>query len=302
MNGKKVILGTRGSKLALIQTDITAAALKAADPALTVEIKIIETQGDSNFSPIPLDTVGKGWFTKEIEQALSDGSIDLAVHSLKDLEVEGPPGLIINTFLSREDPRDALVTKNNEPLEKLPAGAVVGTDSIRRKVQLLAIRPDLKVESVRGNVPTRLGKMDAGNYDALVLAAAGLIRLGLQNRIAQYFEPNEITPAPGQGILAVQSRADDTAVQTLLSQINDAHAARAAHIERSFSRMVGGGCKAPVGAHMWEEAETVYCIGMLARDDGSIVRDIASAPLQACDTLGEELAKKLLSLRDHANI
>jgi hydroxymethylbilane synthase len=302
MNGKKVILGTRGSKLALIQTDITAAALKAIDPSLEVEIKIIETQGDSNFSPIPLDTVGKGWFTKEIEQALSDGSIDLAVHSLKDLEVEGPPGLVINTFLSREDPRDALVSKNNEPFEKLPAGAIVGTDSIRRRIQLLALRQDLKVESVRGNVPTRLSKLDAGNYDALVLAAAGLIRLGLKNRIAQYFEPNEITPAPGQGILAVQSRGDDTAMQTLLLRINDERAARAAHIERSFSRMVGGGCKAPVGAHMWEEGETIYCIGMLAGDDGSIVRDIASAPLKESDTLGEELAKKLLSLRDHANI
>lgn len=297
-----MILGTRGSSLALIQTDITAAALKAIDPALEVEIKIIETQGDSNFSPIPLDTVGKGWFTKEIEQSLIDGTIDLAVHSLKDLEVEGPLGLVINTFLSREDPRDVLVTKNGEPLEKLSPGAVVGTDSIRRKVQLLAMRPDLKVESVRGNVPTRLSKLDAGSYDALVLAAAGLLRLNMKERIAQYFEPNEMTPAPGQGTLAVQSRADDAAVQSLLSRINDERAARAAIIERAFSKTVGGGCKAPVGAHVWEENGTVYCIGMLAQSDDSIVRDTASAPLGACDTLGADLAKKLLSLRDHASI
>lgn len=304
---RTVVIGTRGSALALVQADIAAAALRAADPSLAIEVKVITTQGDVNQAPIPLDENGKGWFTKEIEAALLDASIDIAVHSLKDMADEQPPGLALGAYLPREDARDALVTRDGRPLEQLPNGAVIGTDSIRRQVQMLAMKPDARMESLRGNVPTRLKKLDDGvaasedgsPYDAIILAAAGLKRLGLEQRVTRYFSFEEMTSAPGQGIMAVEARASDAEMLALLARVNDEEAARAAHIERAFSRAMGGGCKSPVGAYAHRDGDTVRLVGMTLDIAGRIVRDEKAAPVAASGDLGEMLAQELLARGGH---
>lgn len=290
----KVIIGTRGSALARAQADITAAALRALDPETDVSIKLIQTRGDIDQSPIPLDQVGKGWFTKEIEKELLEGNIDIAVHSLKDMAEEIPEGLVIGAYLSRENPRDALVTKNGESFEALPAGAIVGTDSIRRKLQLLALRSDLTVKSIRGNVGTRLEKLKTEDYSAVVLAIAGLTRIGLAERAVHLFEPDEMTPAPGQGILALEVKQNDAKLQKLLAAINDSEAERAARIERSFSKTIGGGCKSPIGAYAFREGDDYVLIGMRADSESNIRREHVRAPVEASEQLGDVLAQKLL--------
>jgi hydroxymethylbilane synthase len=269
-NSKKdIIIGTRGSELALKQAEIVRVKLIAIDKNLEVEIKIIKTEGDINQAPIPLDVVGKGWFTKEIETALLKKEIDIAVHSLKDLPEDLPKGLMLGAYPEREDPRDCLVSKNNVKLRDLSKGAIVGTDSLRRKVQVLAIRGDLIVKSIRGNVPTRVKKMDEGQFDAVILAVAGLKRLNLEDRIAEYFEPNVLTPAPGQGILAVEIRKDDEEIRRIVGIINDDLVGKSATIEREFSAMVGGGCKAPVGAYASCTEKECRLIVMVAEDENS---------------------------------
>jgi len=294
----RIVIGTRGSALALKQTQIAAVALGAVTDRPVV-VRVIETKGDIDHRPIPLDSIGKGWFTKEIEEALLGGQIDLAVHSLKDLPGELPAGLVIGAYLSREDARDVLVTKHGEVLKDLKPGATIGTDSTRRKVQLFALRSDLAVRSIRGNVPTRVQKMDDGQYDAIVIAAAGLIRLGMQERIAQYFSPQEITPAPGQGILAIEARANDAAIALLLHTINDPAVERIARIERLFSAQLGGGCKSPVGAYAYADGQNMRLIGMFA--ETKLLRKEMTAPLKKSDHLGIALAEQLLK-ESHASV
>jgi hydroxymethylbilane synthase len=213
------------------------------------------------------------------------------------MAAEQPPGLSIGAYLPREDARDALITKRGEQLKDLPPGAVIGTDSDRRRIQILALRPDLRVESLRGNVPTRLEKLAAQNYDAVILASAGLKRLGLGSRITRYFSIDEMTPAPGQGTLAVQARTGDGAFDELLAHINDADAARASQMERSFSATVGGGCKAPTGAYAAREGAEGVFTAMIVADDGRIMRDTLRAPWRESAPLGEALARKLLAAR-----
>ncbi|MDO8518009.1 MAG: hydroxymethylbilane synthase [bacterium] len=287
-------IGTRGSDLALKQADITKRALLRAEPALEIEIQIIKTEGDTNQSPIPLDVVGKGWFTKEIEQALLGGAIDIATHSLKDLPESLSPGLHIGAYLEREDARDVLVSNNNRILDALPRGAVIGTDSLRRKVQILALRSDLVVVSIRGNVPTRIQKLASGDYDALVLASAGLKRLGMEDTITQYFEVGDMTPAPGQGTLALETKVGGAELQKLLTAIQDTDAAEASNIERSYSLAMGGGCKSPTGAYAFREGDQWVLLGMRADSSMRIVREEMRAPLGESAQLGEMLAKKLL--------
>jgi hydroxymethylbilane synthase len=294
-------IGTRGSALALIQADIAAAALRAAAPDISFEIHIIETHGDTNQDPIPLDTVGKGWFTKEIEQALLSNEIDLAVHSLKDVAEDMPPGLSLGAYLPREDARDALVSRNGETLPQLKSGAIVGTDSARRKVQILSLRPDLRVESMRGNVLTRLDKITSGEYDAAILAAAGLKRLDLENRISHFFSPEEITPSPGQGILALQSRAEDSALRALLEKSNDLEASLVAQVERTFSRAIGGGCKAPTGAYAWRENTDCMLLAMIVGNDSGILRKAFRTPWSDCSHLGQTAAQEFLSQINHGS-
>lgn len=293
---KPIVIGTRGSKLALIQAQLAADALKEIGSDTTVEVRVITPQGDRDkTTPIPLDTIGKGWFSQEIEQELLDGRIDIAVHSLKDMLTELPKGLTIGAYLRREDARDVLLTKHGGPLEKLRKGAVIGTDSTRRQVQMLAMRPDFVMKSLRGNVPNRVEKLATEEYDAIILAAAGLIRLDMQNHIVRYFEPDEMTPAPGQGIIAVETRADDPTLLSLLAKVNDTDAATAAHTERSFSERMGGGCKSPTGAYAWRTGSSWSLIGMVQRSDGSLVRDSISAEENMEDQLSVTLAERLLA-------
>lgn len=237
----KLIIGTRGSQLSLAQTEIIKEKLQRFFPKTQIEIKIIKTTGDINMNPVPLDTVGKGWFTKELDKALLDGRIDLAVHSLKDLPEELPEGLIIAAIPEREDAREALVSKNNISFEKLKKGAVIGTDSTRRQSQILQKRPDLKVKSIRGNVITRLKKLESGEFDGIFLAVAGLKRLGLANCITQYFSEKDFIPSPGQGALAITIKKNNKILLHQLKKINHEETLIAVTAERAFSRALGGG-------------------------------------------------------------
>lgn len=292
---RKVVVGTRGSALSLKQVDIATRALRAATPGLEIEVRVIVPRGDRDkTSPIPLDQIGKGWFSEEIERELLDGTVDIAVHSLKDLQQELPNGLAIGAYLRREDARDVLITKHGEPLERLRSGAVVGTDSLRRQVQMLALKPDAVVKSLRGNVPNRIEKLKSEAYDAIVLAAAGLKRLNMQDRITRFFEPSEMTPAPGQGIIAIETREDDSRMRELLETANDADAQHAFEIERSFSTVVGGGCKAPTGAYARREGDRWHLVGMVAREGGAgVLFDDETGGAE----IGERLARRMLSQR-----
>lgn len=248
MSARSFVVGSRGSKLALRQTEIASAALTATSPGLALESRIIHTEGDRAAESLSA-LGGRGVFVIEIEQALLRGDIDIAVHSLKDLPSAETPGLTIAAALTRDDPRDALVTKSGGALADLPPGAVVGTGSPRRACQIAALRPDLVIKDIRGNVDTRLRKVQEGEYDAALLAAAGLDRLGWLDRAAQVFEPEEMLPSVGQGILAVQVRSDDAEALAVVSAVDDAASRAAAIAERAFERRLGGGCHAAIAAY-----------------------------------------------------
>ncbi len=240
--------GTRGSRLALWQTDLVASRLRQAWPGLQVERVLITTLGD-RVSDVPLPRIGdKGIFTRELEDALRAGTIDLAVHSLKDLPTELPPGLVIAAILERADPRDALVGPSPVTIDTLRAGARVGTSSLRRRAQLLARRPDLDVRDLRGNVPTRVDKVLAGDLDAAVLALAGLTRLGLSDHVVEVFGTDVMLPAPGQGALAVEIRADDQRTAAWVAPLDDRDTRLATTAERTMLAQLEGGCQAPIGA------------------------------------------------------
>lgn len=288
-------LGTRTSQLALWQTNHVMAQLQAHWPQLQYELVHHITQGDKRLDrPLP-EIGGKGLFTAELEEALRRGEIDIAVHSLKDLPVEDAEGLIIGAILSREDTRDVLVARQRWTLATLPKGAIIGTSSLRRQAQLLAARPDLDVRSIRGNVDTRLRKVMSGEYDAAVMAGAGLSRLGLTEHIVEWLAPETMLPAPGQGALAVQCRADDPVVHTLLSAIHDSVAAATTTAERQLLFRLGGGCSAPVGA--WavvaDDGQTVLR-ARIASVDGCSVFD-ASGTGNAPDEVAALVAEQLLA-------
>jgi len=245
---KHIRIGTRGSRLALTQTEIISKFLRKRD--YDVEIIIISTTGDQ-LADVPIDKIPeRGIFVSAIEQALLSGKIDLAVHSLKDLPAGDTPGLIIAATPAREDPRDVLVGRTAPTIKQLPSGAVIGTSSTRRRAELLQIRPDLSIIDIRGNVDTRLRKLDEGNYDAICIAAAGLHRLGLQGRITQYFDPADVIPAPGQGALALQTRQNSHNIIKIMAEIDDLATAKATQIERQVLTSIGGGCNAPVGIYV----------------------------------------------------
>jgi hydroxymethylbilane synthase len=301
----RIVIGTRGSALALKQTELVRQALLGVDNTLSVDVKIIATQGDTDARPIPLDVVGKGWFSMEIERCLQTGEIDLAVHSLKDLPEKLAEGLVIGAVTEREDARDVLVLKRHKNLKELPNGAVIGTDSIRRKVQLLALRPDIKVESMRGNVPTRLEKLLASDshYDGIMLAAAGLHRLGLAKEITEYVDIEVVAPAPGQGALAVELMASNKKLAALVARINHAATDREVRAERAFSMAVGGGCKKPVGAYAISKKdssgkETLRLMGMIGTS--AIVRGDITGSFNEAQEIGIKLARRLLAEVDAA--
>src|SRR5258708_308685 len=292
---KKIVIGTRGSQLALIQTDIVKKLLHTCIPDVQIDIQVIHTKGDKDMHPVPLDTIGKGWFTKEIDKALLEGSIDIAIHSLKDLPEILPEGLIIAAIPEREDAREALVTRDNVPFVRLKKGAIIGTDSNRRKVQVLHKRPDLVVKSVRGNVNRRLEKLDNGDYDGLFLAVAGLKRLGLENRITEYFSVADIIPSPGQGALAVVIKKNNISLFSLVTQLNHQQAVTATSAERVFSKKIGGGCKMPVGVYAECFGNTITLHGVLGSLDGEhLIRDSIQGNIHASVTLAQTLATRLL--------
>ncbi len=295
MSTAKITIGTRGSRLALMQANLVAQALKSQNPKLNISIKIIVTKGDKDHSPIPLDSVGKAWFTKEIEDALMQGEIDLAIHSLKDLPPEPPEDLRTTVVLERDDPRDVLVSKVASSLASLPINAVVGTDSIRRKAQLLYHRPDLRVKSIRGNVDSRLEKLETEDYDAIVLAAAGLTRLGLTQHITQYFTPGEFVPASGQAVLAAEIRQDDVEIWELLSGIQDSDTVLACQAEQVFARIIGGGCKLPVGCYAQIQGDKVTVYGMVGSMDAkhTVMKSVQGSKSDGVK-ITTKLAKELL--------
>lgn len=288
-------IATRESPLALWQAEHVAARLRAAHPGLDVGLVPMTTQGDQLLSA-PLSAVGgKGLFVKELEQAMLEGRADLAVHSMKDVPVQQPPGLALVCFLAGEDPRDAFVSNRFERLDALPQAAKVGTSSLRRQTQLRALRPDLVVRELRGNVGTRLRKLDAGEYDAILLAAAGLIRLGLGARIAQAFAPERFLPAIGQGIVGIECRADDARTQALLKPLHDPASATRLAAERAMNARLGGACQVPVAGYAVISGARLRLDGLVGAPDGSRqVRDWVEGEASAAAALGEQLAQKLL--------
>ena len=264
-------VGTRGSRLALAQTQLVLDALRAAHPGALFEMSEITTQGDRDTKPLS-EIGGQGVFTKAIEDALLRGEIDIAVHSMKDLPPRLTDGLTIAAVPSRGDPRDALVTKDGRALADLPPRARIGTGSARRAVQLKALRPDVECVDIRGNVDTRIRKVDDGEYDAIVVAMAGLERLGLAARASQVFSVDEMVPSPGQGALAVQVCSGDESTISLVSRIDDQATRRAIDQERAFLEELGAGCSLPAGGYAWHEVDELRFMTMLADEHGQIHR------------------------------
>ncbi len=286
-------IGTRGSKLALAQTHWVADRLRDAHPGLEVETRVIGTRGDATQAAnVPLSSFGeKGIFAKELETALLAGEIDLAVHSMKDLEHTLPDGLVIAAVPPREDPRDALI---GSTLDALPPGARVGTGSVRRRALLLSRRPDLQLLEIRGNIDTRLRKWREGQYDAICLAVAGLNRLGLQENIAEILDPDWFTPDPGQGALAIEARRDDNDTRRLLNAVHDIEAHNVTRAERRFLRAIGGGCKTPMGALATSYGKMLSLTGMVAAPDGSVILRLTEVdPGGRHQALGQSVADKL---------
>jgi len=287
----KLTFATRPSALARWQTNHVIHLLQAAWPALECTEKAFTTTGDRVLDrPLP-EIGGKGLFTSELENALLAGEVDAAVHSLKDLPVEDTPGIVIAAIPERESAFDVLVSANGKSLADLPEGAKVGTCSVRRTAQLLALRPDLTILPLRGNVDTRVRKVQDGEYDAIVLAHAGLARLGMQDRIAETFPLNVMLPAPGQGALAVQCRADDEETIKLLAAIHDPLTADAVGAERAFLASLGGGCSVPVAAFAQRNDESVILTGAVLSPDGK-----QAIRLSAVDRDPHELGERLAGL------
>ena len=295
-----IVIGSRGSPLAMWQANHVRDAIMAGNEHLRVDIKIIKTKGDQALAAENFSSLVKGLFTKEIENELLAGSVHLAVHSLKDLPTElADDRLDVAVITKREDPADVLVSKNGLLLDELPAGAEVRTGSLRRKSQLLHKRPDLKVSPVRGNVQTRLGKLDESDSDAMILAAAGLVRCGLSSRITERLDPTDFLPACGQGALAIEIKKDDDQLRKILTPLDHKPTRLAVIAERSFLADLGGGCQVPVGAYgrFKNSGPKLTLTGMVSSLDGcEMLRDIVEADVQDdadAEKLGLALAAKL---------
>ncbi len=288
-----IIIGTRGSKLALWQADFVASLLQEK-AGISTEQKIIKTKGDKILD-VALAKVGdKGLFVKEIENELLAGTIDIAVHSMKDLPTEIPEGLTIAASSRREDFRDALVSLKYNSFSELPQGAVVGTSSLRRRAQLLALRPDIDAKDIRGNVETRLRKMEEGEFDAILMAVAGLKRLGYTENIKHKFNLSEMIPAVGQGAIAIEARANDKDVLQALDKINDAATLSQIKAERTLMNELQGGCQVPIGAVAKVIDGQLKIKGIVASLDGArIIREEVSGATDAPEALGKKLADKL---------
>lgn len=288
-------IATRKSALALWQAEHAAAALRRAHPGLTVELIGMTTRGDKLLDAPLAKVGGKGLFIKELELGLMEGSADIAVHSMKDVPVEFPEGLALAVIMKRADPRDAFVSNRYRHPDQLPPGARVGTCSLRRQCQLAARYPNVQLLNLRGNVNTRLAKLDAGEFDAIILAAAGLQRLQLQARIAHYFEPEECLPAIGQGAIGIECRSGDNRIEDYIAALDDAGAKTLIKAERALNARMQGSCQVPVAGYAVAETGQLYLRGLVGMPDGSrIIRGEIRGPASQAERLGENLAEDML--------
>ncbi|MEW6730609.1 MAG: hydroxymethylbilane synthase [Acidobacteriota bacterium] len=289
-------IGSRGSKLALWQANWVKERLEQRFPGTEVTIQIIKTTGDKFQEAAPPDSLPKGLFTKEIQDAMLRNEVDVAVHSLKDLPTDLHENLCLAAITKREEAHDALICRGSTKLQELPNGARIGTSSTRRRSQLLNLRPDLKVEELRGNVDTRLRKLDDGEYDAILLAAAGLIRLGLKERISELLSADLIVPAVGQGALAIETRSDDKDTQKFVRVLNHKATRITCTAERVFLAALGGGCQVPIAAYGEIEAGKLTLRGCVASIDGTtVIKRAITGPVEEAEFLGNKLAEKVLA-------
>lgn len=293
---QRIRIATRKSALALWQAEFVKAELLKHHPKLTVELVPMSTQGDKILDTPLAKIGGKGLFVKELETAMLEDRADIAVHSMKDVPVEFPDGLMLSTICEREDPRDAFVSNQFRAIAELPPGAVVGTSSLRRQCQLKALRPDLQVRDLRGNVNTRLAKLDNGEFAAIILAAAGLLRLGFAERIAGYLPVEQSLPANGQGAVGIECRTSDQRVQALLAPLEHGITRNCVLAERAMNRRLQGGCQVPIGAFATQHGEQITLRGLVGSLDGSeIIRDQVQGPASSAEALGQQLAERLLA-------
>jgi len=297
MKARNIVIGSRGSQLALWQANWVKSELERLHDNADIDIRIIATSGD-NIQDVPLAKIGgKGLFVKEIEEALLANEIDLAVHSMKDVPMELPTELGISVITKRENPLDALISKNGEKLADLPQGATIGTSSLRRSSQLLKYRDDFKIHPLRGNVDTRLRKVEEGKYDAILLASAGLNRLGWANRITEEISHDILLPAMGQGALGIETRLDDTRIYDFISTLNHEQTHYAVSAERSLVGRLDGGCQVPIGAYARVEKGLITLKGLVASLDGEIIYKLENVgPVDDAINIGQELGAQLLKM------
>lgn len=296
MNQPILRIATRKSPLAMWQATHIKERLETAHPGLHVEIMGMMTQGDKLLATPLAQIGGKGLFVKELEKALYEHQADIAVHSIKDMPVELPDGLTLATICQREDPRDVFVSNNYASFDTLPKGAVVGSASLRRQCQLKALRPDIEVQTIRGNVGTRLRKLDEGKYDAIILAAAGLKRLALEEKIQHFFDPDTFIPAIGQGALGIECREADQLTLDRLSVLDHVETKQCVKAERAVSLRLGGSCQAPIGAHATIVNHQLKLTGLVGQLDGKkILRSEVAGEIDQPEKVGEALADELLS-------
>ncbi len=295
MSDQTIRIATRKSPLAMWQAEHVADALRRAHPDLEVKILGMSTQGDKILDTPLAKIGGKGLFVKELEERMLSGDADIAVHSMKDVPVELPAGLHLTVILEREDPRDAFVSNHHASLTVLPQGARVGTSSLRRQCQLADRRPDLEIIPLRGNVNTRLRKLDEGEYDAIILAAAGLLRLGFAERIRSFISTEDSLPAIGQGAIGIECRTDDARVNDLLQPLHHAPTAAQVLAERAMNHRLEGGCQVPIGGHATLDEDELHLRGLVGTVDGSeIIRAEISGPQSDAERLGSALGEELL--------
>ncbi|MEW7974820.1 MAG: hydroxymethylbilane synthase [Candidatus Thiodiazotropha endolucinida] len=290
-----ITIATRKSPLAMWQAEHVAAELKRVHPDIRVELMGMTTQGDKILDTPLAKIGGKGLFIKELEQGLISGEADIAVHSMKDVPVELPSGLHLPVIMQREDPRDAFVSNRYQSIDQLPQGACVGTSSLRRQCQLAEVRPDLVIKSLRGNVNTRLRKLDDEEYDAIILAAAGLKRLGFEDRITALIGPEQSLPAIGQGAVGIECRVDDPRVNDLITPLHHAETAYCVGAERAMNQRLNGGCQVPIAGYAMLESGNLWLRGLVGEPDGSrIIRGEVEGKTQEAYAMGEGLADRLL--------
>ncbi|MBM7063260.1 hydroxymethylbilane synthase [Pseudomonas sp. UL073] len=296
MSSREIRIATRKSALALWQAEFVKARLEQAHPGLRVSLVPMVSRGDKLLDAPLAKIGGKGLFVKELETALLDNEADIAVHSMKDVPMDFPAGLGLYCICEREDPRDAFVSNTYASLAALPAGSVVGTSSLRRQAQLLAQRPDLKIQFLRGNVNTRLAKLDAGDYDAIILAAAGLIRLGFEARIRDAISVADSLPAGGQGAVGIECRSADSEIHALLAPLHHRETALRVTAERALNKRLNGGCQVPIACYAELQGEQLWLRGLVGQPDGGqLLRAEASAPASQAEALGVTVAEALLA-------